>query len=465
MKKVISVSLIILIEILLTIYLLFFYKTLHIKLLGKQNEIININTNYKDEGVTSCYGTLFNCSYIKPIIKSNINNNKIGNYEISYTIKTKSKTKTVKRNIKVVDNVKPVINIIKNPKMCKNGYVTEEDYKAFDNYDKNVNVKRTVSNNKILYEVTDSSGNSIEKEVDAEIIDDKMSPVITLSGNLYEYVQLNEQYKEPGYTANDNCMGDITNKVVVDGNVNTSKVGIYTLSYSVSDDSGNKTLIKRYVKVYKNYKGETITPAGKTIYLTFDDGPSNYTNEILDILKEYNIKATFFVVNTGNNNTLKREVNEGHSVALHSYSHNYRTVYSSVNAYFVDLELIHDKVKSVTGVDTNIIRFPGGSSNTVSKSYSPKIMTTLVKEVQNRGYKYVDWNIDSGDVTATSSSQIVNNIKKALHGNATNVILMHDTKLCTKNALREIIDYGISNGYNFLPITESTPDVHHGVNN
>ena len=116
MKKVISVSLIILIEILLTIYLLFFYKTLHIKLLGKQNEIININTNYKDEGVASCYGTLFNCSYIKPVIKSNINNNKIGNYEILYTIKTKSKTKTVKRNIKVVDNVKPVINIIKNPK-------------------------------------------------------------------------------------------------------------------------------------------------------------------------------------------------------------------------------------------------------------------------------------------------------------------------------------------------------------
>ena len=92
-------------------------------------------------------------------------------------------------------------------------------------------------------------------------------------------------------------------------------------------------------------------------------------------------------------------------------------------------------------------------------------MSSLVNDVQNRGYKYVDWNIDSGDVTATSSAQIINNIKKSLKGNATNVILMHDTKIYTKNALREIIDYGISNGYNFLPITESTPDVHHGVNN
>lgn len=465
MKKVTSVSLIIFIEIMLAIYLLFFYKTLHIKLIGNNSQTISVNSNYKDEGVASCYGTAFKCKYIKPIIKSNINSDKIGNYEISYTVSVKNNKKTVKRKIKVIDTIKPIINFKSIPKVCKNGYISEENYDVYDNYDKNVKIDKKIENEKIIYTVTDSSQNKIIKEIAAEIIDDKISPVITLKGNLYEYVQVGSEYKEPGYTAYDNCMGDVTDKVAIDGSVDTSKSGIYVISYSVKDDSGNKTTIKRYVKVYKKYKGETITPAGKTIYLTFDDGPSSYTNEILNILKEYDIKATFFVVNTGNDSILKREVNEGHTVALHSYTHNYRTVYSSTDAYFLDLELIRNKVKSVTGVDTNIIRFPGGSSNTVSKSYCPKIMSSLVNDVQNRGYKYVDWNIDSGDVTATSSAQIINNIKKSLKGNATNVILMHDTKIYTKNALREIIDYGISNGYNFLPITESTPDVHHGVNN
>lgn len=465
MKKVICVCVVIFLELFLISYLLFFYKTAHINLIGDNEVNLNIYSSYKDLGVESCYGTFFDCSYIEPTVTSSVDNEKLGKYEISYTVKYKNKEKEIKRVVNVVDNIKPVINIIEPPKVCKNGYILEGNYEVFDNYDKDVKLTEELVDNKLIYNAVDSSGNIATKEIIVDTVDDNISPVITLKGNLYEYVKIGDEYKEPGYSASDNCMGDITDKVSVKSEVSTDKVGIYSISYSVTDESGNNTLIKRYVKVYQNYKGETITPQGNTIYLTFDDGPSNYTNEILDILKEYNIKATFFVVNNNNNSTIKREYDEGHTVALHSYTHNYRTVYSSVDAYFLDLELIRDKVKSITGEDINIIRFPGGSSNTVSKSYCPKIMTTLVNDVTNRGYKYVDWNIDSGDVTASSSSQIVNNIKKSLKGNRTNVILMHDTKVYTKNALREIIDYGLSNGYNFLPITESTPEVHHGVNN
>ena len=115
--------------------------------------------------------------------------------------------------------------------------------------------------------------------------------------------------------------------------------------------------------------------------MTFDDGPSENTIKVLDILKEYDVKATFFV--TGHapsyNDFIKEAFEQGHSIGLHTYSHDYKNIYSSTNAYFNDLDQINSMVESITGQKSDIIRFPGGSSNSISAKYSPGIMSKLVK--------------------------------------------------------------------------------------
>ena len=248
-------------------------------------------------------------------------------------------------------------------------------------------------------------------------------------------------------------------------------MGSYELTYTITDSSGNVASVKRTVKVNKKVEPNTSSAVPGTIYLTFDDGPSStITPKLLDILKEKNVKATFFVINHSSNldYLIKREYNEGHTVALHSYTHDYKTVYSSVDAYFRDLQQISDKVERLTGQKSYIIRFPGGSSNTVSKKYTPGIMTTLTQEVLEKGYHYFDWNVSSGDAGDTNTKEgVYNNVIKGLSKSKANVILMHDfeSNYKTLNAISDIIDYAKRNGYEFKTIDMSTQMVRHRVNN
>lgn len=207
---------------------------------------------------------------------------------------------------------------------------------------------------------------------------------------------------------------------------------------------------------------------GKTIYLTFDDGPSPNTPRIISILNSYGIKATFFVKNTSYNGYMKDIVDNGNVIALHSYTHDYKRIYSSDEAFYQDLQDISDLVYLQTGVRSNIMRFPGGGSNTVSKKYSPGIMTRLTQGVADRGYIYYDWNCSSGDAIKNTvpKDTIVANCKRVPA--AKNVIvLLHDTdaKSTTVEALPKIIEYYQSCGYTFSTITADTPPVHHKVNN
>ena len=207
---------------------------------------------------------------------------------------------------------------------------------------------------------------------------------------------------------------------------------------------------------------------GKTIYLTFDDGPSPNTPRIISILNSYGIKATFFVKNTSYNGYMKDIVDNGNVIALHSYTHDYKRIYSSDEAFYQDLQDISDLVYLQTGVRSNIMRFPGGGSNTVSKKYSPGIMTRLTQGVADRGYIYYVWNCYSGDAIKNTvpKDTIVANCKRVPA--AKNVIvLLHDTdaKSTTVEALPEIIEYYQSCGYTFSTITADTPPVHHKVNN
>lgn len=209
-----------------------------------------------------------------------------------------------------------------------------------------------------------------------------------------------------------------------------------------------------------------VSAKGKTVYLTFDDGPSQYTPEILDILDEYGVKATFFVVNGKYNHVMKEIVDRGHQIGLHCYKHVYSDIYKSDEAYFNDLNKISDVVKKQTGVETKIIRFPGGGSNTISKKYSKGIMTRLTKSVTEKGYTYFDWNCSNGDADgANTVIKQVTNCSKFPKSEKNIVVLMHDNKKITMESLPAIIEYYQACGVNFGVLTESTEFTNHRVLN
>ena len=213
--------------------------------------------------------------------------------------------------------------------------------------------------------------------------------------------------------------------------------------------------------------GTTEQSDEKVVYLTLDDGPSDNTQAVLDILDKYNAKATLFV--TGEmpeyKDMIKVAYDKGHTIGMHTYSHDYPKVYASVDAYFQDLDQIGQLVKEEIGYVPCFIRFPGGSSNTVSKKYTAGIMSTLVQEVQNRGYQYYDWNGSSGDGAVRTTEELV---AQATSFESNNIILLcHDShgKQTTVEALPQIIEHYQSLGYTFKALDRDSFVAHHGVNN
>ena len=139
------------------------------------------------------------------------------------------------------------------------------------------------------------------------------------------------------------------------------------------------------------------------VYLTFDDGPSAYTAELLDVLDAYGAKATFFVVGSGGGNMMRQIVKRGHSIGIHAVNHDYGKLYASPEAYFDDLMKMQSIIYDNTGVKTTLMRFPGGSSNLVSRHSCEGIMTFLTQAVQDAGFQYFDWNVYSGDAGETKN--------------------------------------------------------------
>ena len=205
------------------------------------------------------------------------------------------------------------------------------------------------------------------------------------------------------------------------------------------------------------------------VYLTFDDGPSENTLKILDILQESGVTATFFVKGTSKIQYVKNIADAGHAVGLHTDTHDYKEVYASDEAYFDDLTRVGNKVKDVLGYVPSIIRFPGGSSNTTSAKYCEGIMTRLVDAVQAEGYSYFDWNCDSGDASGNNIpvSTLLENVKKQTGSQQRVVLLMHDTeaKGTTVEALPQIIQFYKDKGYHFGKLSADIKPVHHRVYN
>ncbi len=192
------------------------------------------------------------------------------------------------------------------------------------------------------------------------------------------------------------------------------------------------------------------------VYLTFDDGPSLNTATVLDILKANDIKATFFVVNnniSAQQYLYKRIVDEGHTIGVHTYTHRYNTIYSSVDEYLDDFYNMFSKVYELTGVKPTVFRFPGGSINT----YNRHIYEEIISEMLRRGFTYYDWNVSSGDAGLTYSSEAIRNaVVTGVGSKKKSIVLMHDssTKNATAFALQNIIN-DLKETHVFKPITNS----------
>ena len=200
----------------------------------------------------------------------------------------------------------------------------------------------------------------------------------------------------------------------------------------------------------------------KKVYLTFDDGPSNITPQVLDILNEYDVKATFFVIGKTDDfskSIYKRIVDEGHTIALHSYTHKYDEIYSSLENFKYDLLKLQDLIYETTNHKPYIYRFPGGSANTVSDLD----ISILVKYLEGNNFTYYDWNVVNGDGTSNSltAKESYDNVIEGVKEFNNSVVLMHDSekKASTVKSLSNIIETLLENDVEILPITEEVKPV------
>lgn len=203
---------------------------------------------------------------------------------------------------------------------------------------------------------------------------------------------------------------------------------------------------------------------GKVAYLTFDDGPSDNTGKILDILKEYDVRATFFVVGQTDNKSVrlyKRIVKEGHTLGMHSFSHDYSKVYASEDAFEEDLKKIQTFLYRVTGVKSTYYRFPGGSSNSVSSVP----VENLIRILNENHVMYYDWNAANGDALGTilPANQLIANSVNSILKNDESIVLMHDGNMydTTVESLPDVLKLLKDNEVTMLPINEETSPVHH----
>ena len=206
-------------------------------------------------------------------------------------------------------------------------------------------------------------------------------------------------------------------------------------------------VLPTYTELYPDFYTEVVVPYSvnteKTVYLTFDDGPSPRTGEILEILKRYGVKATFFVVGQDNEDSrelMRRIVAEGHELGMHSYTHDYRAVYDSVESCLADYERIFRLIYDATGTKPQVMRYPGGSIN----GYNGAIYQMVIAEMTRRGFVYFDWNVSADDAVGAKKSAVIveDNALKNVNSLRRAVVLLHDSegKTSTVEALPAIIE-------------------------
>lgn len=254
--------------------------------------------------------------------------------------------------------------------------------------------------------------------------------------------------------------GEMQSSQLADGTDNSTSSGEDNSSSNTQDDIEKETTTEQP----STDKVVEPLPDGKYVYLTFDDGPSARTDEILQILNQYGVKATFFV-NGHTGPTMearyKAIVNGGHALGIHTYTHNYNTVYGGIESFAHEVTSLHDYLYEVTGVDVRLFRFPGGTSNTKTDN-----IYQYIQWINDNGYSYHDWNCSSGDASGKkpTADQIISNCMKQINAGYKNlVILMHDlgNKDTTVEALPRLIEILLEKGYEIRAIDERSTPVHH----
>lgn len=455
--------------IILSIVNLFLPK-IEIELNGEKIINLNLGEEYIEYGAKANLNKIFKLEDLKVDISGKVNTDKVGKYIVVYKSSTDYQKKEVIRIINVLDTIKPEIKLESKVNACKKNNLLDYNIKATDNYDGDITnkIKYQIKNDEIIFSVSDNSNNKTEITEKLHYIDNEY-PKITLKGSENIDLLVGDSYEEFGATAFDSCDGDLTNKIKISHQIDINKPGIYDVDYLVSDQNNKTTKIKRYVTIKEKEeenKYEVIN--GATIYLTFDDGPGPYTEELLNILDEYNIKATFFVTAQfpKYRYLIGEEYKRGHAIGIHTYSHKW-SIYQSEESYLEDFNKIDNIIFEETGIHPNIFRFPGGSSNKVSRNYSKGIMTRLSKLMESKGYIYFDWTFDSGDTSKNKNSvkDIIQNFKMHLKGDGEYVVLLHDIKNNTIKAMPEIIKYALANGYTFDKLGENSPVEHFEIAN
>lgn len=461
---------------------------------GDQDIYLEYGEAYQEQGAKAILSD-GNAEVDTPVeIVGDVDISKIGTYAVTYTATAEGLTASASRNVHIVDTQLPIITLTVDPYAytIPGQPYKEEGFLALDDYDGDITDQVTFVEDDgiITYSVTDSSGNTFTTQRTIYYFDPG-KPNLKLAGDDTYLLAQGDYFADPGVTAIDKNDGDITNSVYVEGDVNPNIPGHYTLEYTATNSYNYSTTIKRTVIVLPTEfilketedPADTLDPAdsknwiipvggmpfeenGKTIYLTFDDGPSQYTEKLLDVLAKYDVKVSFFVKNSSYLSILERAYQEGHTVAAHTYSHDYSKIYANEEAFYADLSAIREQITKYTGIATSLLRFPGGSSNTISQLYNRGIITRLAKDLTEMGYTYFDWNVDSDDAgRASTAEEVFNNIVNSVRWYNNSVVLQHDTKEYSVNAVERVIIWGLLNGYTFAPLTEDSPTCHHPINN
>lgn len=439
---------------------------------GEQEMRIEQGSGYREPGIYAVTtGRIFGESenHLEITQQGQVDADTVGSYTIEYRVDSIYGRFSTRRVVHVVDTQAPVIELMYVEGYQPNwleGYV-EEGYSAFDSYDGDLTamVKRKQLADRIIYSVSDSSGN--ETRVERMLPDYSEAPCLNLVGDEYVEIYAGDSYSEPGCIAIDGLGNDLSAYLQKEGAVNTMRVGEYFICYSLMGANGEGVSVTRVVNVLPQPLPQVYEPSGKTIYLTFDDGPGPYTGRLLDVLSAYGVPATFFVTAANENyfHLIGRAYREGHAIGVHTSTHNYNQIYSSEEAWLEDFWNMQEIIRQQTGDYTDIFRFPGGSSNTVSR-FNPGIMTRLAELMEGLGFRFYDWNVNSGDAGETNDTEeIIENIINGCAQKGWSIVLQHDIKDYSVAAVEQVIIWGKNNGYTFRALDLSSPEAHHGINN